>query len=140
MASRRSLLLLLALVSGEGEGVERGQNGGSGGAGWRSDRDKPVDRVAASTTPAYGRHVAGAGWSEAGASARGRGEGRLGRTAGWAEREAGRPSSASPLFFFLNFFSPIIFQTHFDKFKTFSALAPKTKMVTNKKFYNFGLS
>ena len=99
MAPRWSLLLL-ALVSGEGEGAGREQNGGSGGAGWRPDRDKPVGRAAASTTPAYGRHVAGAGWSEVGVSARMRGEGRLGRAAGWAEREEGQPSSANPLFFF----------------------------------------
>ena len=49
--------------------------GRSGGAGWRPDRVKPVGRAAASTTPMYGRHVAGARWSEAGVSAHGRGEG-----------------------------------------------------------------
>ena len=53
--------------------------GRSTGAGWRPDRVKPVGRAAASTTPAYGRHVAGAGWSEAGASARGRSEGENGQ-------------------------------------------------------------
>jgi len=89
-----------ALVSGEGEGAGRGQNGASGGAGWRPDLVKPVGWAAASTTPAYGRHVAGAEWSEAGASARGRGEGELGRAAERADREAGRPSSACPFFLF----------------------------------------
>ena len=92
-----------ALVSGEGEGAGRGQSGVSRGAGWRPDRFMPVGRTAASTSPAYGRHVASAGWSEAGASARGRGEGELGRAAERAEREAVRPSSACPLFFFLEF-------------------------------------
>jgi len=89
-----------ALASGDGEGAGRGQNGAFGGAGWRLDRVKPVGRAAASTTPAYGRHVAGARWSEAGTSARGRGEGELGRAAERAERQAGRPSSACPLLLF----------------------------------------
>jgi len=90
-----------ALASREGEGAGRGQNGASGGAGWRPDRVKPVGRAATSTTPAYGRHVAGAGWSEAGASAHGRGEGS--RATEWAEREAGWPSSACPLSPFFEF-------------------------------------
>ena len=84
-----------------------------GGVGWRPDRFMLVGRTAASTTPAYGCHVASAGWSEAGPSARGRGEGELGRAAERAEREAGRPSSACPLFLFFNFFSQFFFQIHF---------------------------
>jgi len=80
-----------------------------GGSGRRPDQVKPVGH-GASTTPAYGRHVAGAEWSEAGA-ARGR-EGR-GRQAGLLsgpKERRGWPSSACPLFhFFLNFFSQILF-------------------------------
>jgi len=102
-----------ALASGEGEGAGRGRNGASGGAGWRPDRVKSVGRVAASMTPAYGHHVAGAGCSEAGASARGRGEGVLGSAAERAEREAGRPSSACPLFLFFEFLFSILFPNSF---------------------------
>ena len=100
-----------------------------------------VGRAAAATSPAYGRHVAGAGWSKAGASACGRGG--LGE---WATRLSGpkgrRVGPAAPthfLFFlisFLNYFAKLIL-THL---KSFSGFAPKTKFVTNKKFYNFGLS
>jgi len=50
-------------------------------------------------------HMAGAGWSEAGTSARGREGGELGRAAEQAKREAGRPSSARPLSLFFKFFS-----------------------------------
>ena len=115
-------------MSGEGEGAGRGQNGASGGAGWRPDRVKPVGRAAASTTPAYGHQVASAGWSEAGASVRGRGEGEMGHAAERAEREAGRPNSACPLsLFLLNFFSQFFFQIHFDYFKTFFSFTPKNK-------------
>ena len=57
---------------GSGEGTEWRR---SGGAGWRPDRVMPVGLAAMATSPAYGRHVANAGWSEAGASSRGRGEG-----------------------------------------------------------------
>jgi len=63
------------------------------GAGCRPDRGKPIGR-GASTTPAYGRHVAGAGWSEAGAVRGREGRGNWAALPGWAEREAGRPSSA----------------------------------------------
>jgi len=116
-----------ALASREGEGARRGQNGASGGAGWCPDRVKPVGRASASMTPAYDLHVAGAGWSEAGVSACGRGEGELGRVAERAEREAGRPSSACPLFLFFSFFSQFYLQIHFDYFKTFSSFTPKNK-------------
>ena len=71
--------------------------------------------------------MAGAGWSEAGAFARGRGEVEMGRAAERAEREAGRPSSACPLFFFLNFFSQLFSEIHFDYFKTFFSFTPKNK-------------
>jgi len=60
-----------------------------GSSGRRPDQVKPAGR-GASTTSAYGRHVAVASWDEAGVRARARGEG-----------EAGRAS--------LNFFSQFLF-------------------------------
>jgi len=57
--------------SGEGDRVEA-----SGGVGRHPDQVMPVGRAAAATSPAYGRHEAGTGWSEAGASAHGRGGAR----------------------------------------------------------------
>jgi len=123
---------------GSGEGTEWRR---SGGVGRRPDRVMPVGRTAAAMSPAYGRHVAGAGWSkQAHPRARG-GREELGRAAERAEREAGRHNSACPLslFFgitFLKYFAKLIL-THL---KSFSGFAPKTKFVTNKKFYNFGLS
>jgi hypothetical protein len=45
-----------------------------------------------------------------------------------------------PPFFFLNFFSQFFSQIHFDYFKTFFSFTPKTKVVTNKEFYNFDSS
>jgi hypothetical protein len=62
--------------------------------GWRPAAARP--------TPAYGRHVAGAGWSEARPRAGGRGRGEAGRVACWAEREAGLAQQRLPLslFFF----------------------------------------
>jgi len=66
--------------------------------GWRPAAVRP--------TPAYGRHVAGAGWSEARSRARERGEGggRLGRSLGRKGSGVG-PAAPAP-FLFLNFFSP----------------------------------
>jgi len=60
----------------------------------------------ASTTLAYGRHVAGAGWSEAGVRARERGEGRPGRAA-WLGRKGGGSAQQrlSPFLFFEFLFS-----------------------------------
>ena len=84
-----------------------------GGAGWHPYRVKPIGRAAASTMLAYGRHVAGAGWSEAGASARVRGEGEMGRVVERAKWEAGRPSSACPLSFFFEFLFSILFPNSF---------------------------
>ena len=102
-APRRSLLLLWSRA-GEGEGAGRGHNGVSGGAGWRPDRGKLVGRAAASTTSAYGYHVAGAGWREAGTSARA-GEGRGGR-ASWLDGPKGRrvgPAAPGPFSIFFEF-------------------------------------
>jgi len=81
-----------------------------GGSGRCPDKVKPVGRDA-STTPAYGRHVAGAGWSEAGAARAGErgGGGRLGC---WLDRKGGGVGPAAPVpfsIFFLNFFSQILF-------------------------------
>jgi len=107
--------------------VERG-----GGAEWRMGARGAVptgvswSASGASTTPAYGRHVAGAGWSEAGVRARERGEGRPGRAA-WLGRKGGGSAQQRLSLFFLNFFSPQIFQTHFDKFKTLFSFSPQNK-------------
>jgi len=56
-----------------------------------------------STTPAYGRHVAGVGWSEAGARARERGGGNWAARLGWAEREAVGPAAPAPFSLFFEF-------------------------------------
>jgi len=113
MAPRRSLLLLLHSQAKKERERGGGQSGGAGGAGWRPDRFMPVGRTAASTTPAYGRDVASTGWSEAGVSAHGRGEGELGRAAEQAEREASRPSSACPLSPFFELLFSILFPNSF---------------------------
>jgi len=85
------------------------------GAGCHPDRGKPVGR-GASTTPAYGRHVAGAGWSEAGARARERVEGKLGHTASLGRKGGGSAQQRLPLFFFLSFFSPKSLNETFEAF------------------------
>jgi len=125
MAPRRSLLLRSRTREERERGGDRmGCLGARGGVPTEISRSAgrpcPRRRRTAATWPASG----GARW----ASARGR-EGRGNRAArlGWAEREAGRPSSACPLFFFLNFFSPKIFQTHFDKFRFFFSFGPQNK-------------
>jgi len=114
-----------ALASGEGEGA--------GGTEWRlvarGAVPTGVSRSAerASTTPVYGRHVTGAGWSEADIRAWERGgeagprglDGRKGRRIG--------PSAPAPFPLFLNFFSPILFQTYFDKFISFFSSGPQNK-------------
>jgi len=74
-----------------------------GGAGWRRYRDKPVGQAAASTTPAYGRHVAGVGWSEAGVRTRERGEGRPGRAAWLGRKGGGSAQQRLPPFLFFEF-------------------------------------
>ena len=91
-----------ALASGEGEGAGEWTEWCLGA---RGAVPTGVSRSAsgASTTPAYGRNVAGVGWSKAGARARERGEGRPGRTAWLGRKGGGRPSSACPLFLFFEF-------------------------------------
>jgi hypothetical protein len=75
------------------------------GAGCHPDRGKPVGR-GASTTPAYGRHVAGAGWSEAG-TAHGRERGGEAGRAVWLGRKGGGSAQQRllPFFFLLKLFS-----------------------------------
>ena len=86
------------------------------GAGCRPDRGKPVGRDA-STTPAYGRHVTGAGWSEAGARAWEREWRESGPRclAGPKGRRVG-PAARVPFSFFLNFFSLKSFNKTFEAF------------------------
>ena len=67
-----------------------------GGAGRRPDQVKAVGRGASN---AGARRAPCAGE---------RGEGKRATLSGWAEREAGRPSSACPLSLFFNFFSQIL--------------------------------
>jgi len=90
-----------ALANGGGEGAGRGQNGGAWGAGWRPNRDKPVGR-GASTTPAYGRHLAGVGWIKAGARALERGEGKTGRAASLGRMGGGSAQQRLPPFLFFS--------------------------------------
>jgi len=92
--ARAELLLLRVRGEEEERGGGRRQNGGSGlearggvpTRGWRWP-------AAARPTPAYGRHVAGAGWSEAGAARAGErrwGAGRavqLGRKGGGSAQQ-----------------------------------------------------
>jgi len=84
---------------GSGEGTEWGV-GARGGVLTRLSWS-----AAARPTPAYGRHVAGAGWSEAGA-ARGRERGGEAGRAAWLGRKGGGSAQQrlSPFSFFLNFF------------------------------------
>jgi len=86
------------------------------GVGCRPDRGKPVGR-GAFTTPAYGRHVAGVGWSEAGA-ARGRERGGETGRAVWLGRKGygSAQQRLSPFPFFLNFFSPKSLNKTFEAF------------------------
>ena len=96
------LLLLLRERREEGEARATEWREGSGGAGRCPDQGGWRWPAAARPTPAYGRHVAVAGWGEAGA-ARGRERG------GWAEREAGLAQQRlSPYLFFLNLFSQFL--------------------------------
>jgi len=115
------MLRLLLSRTEEGEGNREGTEwGGLGVWGGVPTGIRPLGRDA-STTPAYGRHVAGAGWSEAASARRREGRGKRAALSGWAEREVGRPSSACPLFFFLNFFSPKSLNKIFEAFaKLFS--------------------
>jgi len=76
-----------------------GQNGASGrGMAFRPSEGRPA---AARPTPAYDRHVAGAGWSEAGA-ARGRERGGEAGRAAWLGRKGGGSAQqrVSPFSFF----------------------------------------
>ena len=85
------------------EGVVSGRGSASRPGGWRWS-------AAARPTPTYGRHVAVAGWGEAGA-ARGREGGGGGRPGRWLGRKGGGVGPAAPVpfsIFFLKFFSQII--------------------------------
>jgi len=111
-------LLLLSRTEEEKRERSGGDRMARWGMGCRPDRGKPVGR-GASTTPAYGRHVAGAEWSEAGA-ARGReGRGNWDTLPGWAEREAGWPSCACPLSLF---FEIIFLKSLNETFEAFTNL------------------
>jgi len=105
-----------------------------GGSGRRPDQVKPVGR-GASTTPAYGRHVAGAGWSEAGAARAGErgGGGRPGRCLG---RKGGGVGPAAPApfsIFFFEFLFSNSFLNSFGPFKNhFHLFLPKAKLFQNK--------
>jgi hypothetical protein len=88
----------------EGEGGRGGQNGGNGlGAqadvptrgGWRPAAARP--------TPAYGRHVAGAGWSKAGAARAGERGGGAGRAAQLGQKGGGSAQQRLPPFLFFFF-------------------------------------
>jgi len=95
----------------------------SGGAGCRPDRGKPRGR----------RRM------ERGRRPRvGEGRGKLGCAAWLGRKGSGSAQQRLPPFYFLK----ISFLQYFSKLilrnlNPFSALAPKTKVVLNKKFYNF---
>ena len=96
-----------ALASGE---EEREREGTVWRLGARGAVPTGVSRSAsgASTTPAYGRHMAGVRWSKTGTRVRERGGGNWAARLGSAEREAVGPAAPAPFsfFFFFNFFSP----------------------------------
>ena len=73
-----------------------------GEVGWRPDRDKPVG-CGGSTTPSYGRHVAGVGWIKAGARARERGEGKTGRATSMGRKGGGSAQPRLHPFLFFEF-------------------------------------
>jgi len=84
---------------GERETGDRVEGGGLGAragvptrGGWRPAAARP--------TPAYGRHVAGAGWSEARPRAGERIRGRQAGPLAGPKRKRGWPSSACPFLFF----------------------------------------
>jgi len=92
-----------ALASGGRRGERSGATKWSLGVrGGVPTRLRPVGR-GASTTPTYGRHVAGVGWTKVGVAHGREGRGKRAALRGWAEKEASRPSSACPLFFFFEF-------------------------------------
>ena len=88
--------------------------------------------AAALPTPAYGRHVAVAGWGEAGA-ALGRERGGGGRPGCWLGRKGGGvgPAAPVPFSFFLNFFLKF-FLNSFGLFSHFHPFPPKAKLFQNK--------
>ena len=89
-------------------------------------------------TPAYGRHVAGAGWSEAGAARTGESGGGAGRAVQLGRKGGGSAQQRlSPFPFLLNFFSQILSKFIWTNLKSFSPLAPKNKVVPKQKPYNF---
>ena len=103
----------------------RKEKEGAGETGWRewpgSLRRRPDQGgwrpAAARPTPAYGRHVAGAGWSKAGAVCAGERGGGAGRAAQLGQKGGGLAQQRLPPFpfflkflfskFFLNSFGPI---------------------------------
>jgi len=107
------------------------------GAGCRPDRGKPVGR-GASTTPAYGRHVAGTGWSEAGARARERGEGEPGRAV-WLGRKGGGSAQQRLPPFFLKLFSQKLKCGFLKLLQIFLGVGVKRRIVPHKIPYNFAL-
>jgi len=99
------LLRLRRLRADEGEGSGEGTEwSGLGARGDVSTRLRSVGR-GASTTPTYGRHVAGVGWTKAGVHVREREGGEteprcLARPKG---RRVG-PAAPAPFYFFLKLF------------------------------------
>jgi hypothetical protein len=91
------------------------------GVSWSAGRPCPQRRRTATTWKAPG------GARQVRPRARERG-GEAGPR-GWMGRKGGglAQQRLAPFLFFLNFFSALIFQTPFDKFKTFFSLGPRNK-------------
>jgi len=121
--------LLLRASGEEEEGVGRGAEWGV----LRARGGVPTGLSRSVGRPRPRRRRTAATWPVPGGARRARpraGEvrGKMGIAAERAEREAGRPSSACPLFFlFLNFFSQFFSQIHFYYFKTFFSFTHKNK-------------
>ena len=127
--------LLRRGLSGGRRRRERGRQDGRNGlgasagvptrGGWRPAAARP--------TPAYGRHVAGAGWSEAGAARAGERGGGAGRAVQLGQKGGGSAQQRLPPFpfFFENSFLQILSKFIWTNLKSFSPLAPKNKVVPN---------
>jgi len=117
MAPQRLLLLRSRAEKERERGRQNGASGARGGIPTGISRSAERRFHDADVRPPRGRRRV-----ERGGRVRARERGGEGR-GGWAARLDGpkgrRVAAPASFSFFLNFFSPIIFQTHFDKFKSF---------------------
>ena len=94
------------------------------GGVWRPAAARPM--------PAYGRHVAGAGWSEAGSARAGERGGGAGRAAQLGRKGGGSAQQRLSLFFFEFLFSKSFLNSFGPIYNHFHLLLPKTMLFQNK--------